>query len=85
MRSKTHNRYRDPKTQEMTLALYRVRQPFLKRNVIGLVVCSVIPIAVYTYTWHTLSKDEFGDIPIPPIADDDLARLQAEYAKANRL
>lgn len=68
----------------MTQALYRVRAPYFKRNMIGFMVCSAIPLGVYAYTWHILSKDEFTDIPIPPIAEDKLAKLQMEYAASKR-
>lgn len=50
---------------------------------VGLVVVGSIPIAIYCYTWNFLSKDEFSDIPIPPIADDELAKLKKEY-EANK-
>ncbi|CUM45092.1 unnamed protein product [Debaryomyces fabryi] len=76
---KGHNRYRDPKTFEMTPALLRVRAPYFVRNMISLFVVSSIPIGVYWYTFNVLSKDEFSDIPIPPIADDELAKLKKEY------
>lgn len=63
----------------MTPALYRVRQPFFKKNMIGLAVFLAVPLAVYWYTWHTLSKDEFGDIPIPPLSDAEIEKLKKEY------
>lgn len=45
----------------------------------GLFVVSAIPLGVYIYTWNVLSKDEFADIPIPPISDEELAKLKKEY------
>lgn len=63
----------------MTPALYRVRKPFFWRNVIGLGLVGVIPLAVYGYTWVTIAKDDFSDIPIPPISDSDLTKLKSEY------
>lgn len=72
-------RYRDPVTHQMTPALYRVRAPFFKRNMVGLAICSAIPLAVYFYTWQQLSKDEFSDIPIPPLSDSEIAKLKQEY------
>lgn len=65
----------------MTPALYRVRAPFFWKNMVGLAVCSAIPLGVYIYTWNVLSQDEFADIPIPPISDSDLSKLQKEYAE----
>ena len=46
---------------------------------IGLALATSIPLGVYLYTVDMLSKDEFSDIPIPPIADDELAKLKKEY------
>lgn len=63
----------------MTPALYRVRAPFFWKNTIGLAICTAIPLGVYMYTLHMLSKDEFGDIPIPPISDTELTKLKKEY------
>lgn len=67
----------------MSPALIRVREPYFWKNMVGLVVVGSIPIAIYCYTWNFLSKDEFSDIPIPPIADDELAKLKKEY-EANK-
>lgn len=63
----------------MTPALLRLRAPFFARNMIGLALATSIPLGVYLYTVDMLSKDEFSDIPIPPIADDELAKLKKEY------
>ncbi|CAK7897459.1 cytochrome c oxidase assembly factor 3, mitochondrial [[Candida] anglica] len=72
-------RYRDPQTFEMSPALLRVRAPFFWRNTIGLLLVTAVPAAVYAYTWKSLTKDDFGDIPIPPISDSELAQLRKEY------
>lgn len=42
-------------------------------------VVGAIPLAVYGYTWKVLNQDEFADIPIPPISDEELAKLRKEY------
>lgn len=63
----------------MTPALYRVRAPFFKKNMIGLAVFTAIPLAVYAYTWNMLSQDEFSDIPIPPLSDSEIEKLKKEY------
>lgn len=78
---KGHGRYRDPVTHQMTPALLRVRAPFFYRNVIALVLVSSVPIGAYLYTWRELNKDEFSDIPIPPISDEELSKLKKEYEK----
>lgn len=44
------------------------------------IVVGSIPLGVYAYTWLFLNKDEFGDIPIPPVSDEELAKLKKEYA-----
>lgn len=46
---------------------------------IGLLAVGSIPVGIYMYTWNFLSKDDFGDIPIPPISDAELAELRKEY------
>lgn len=59
--------------------MLRVRAPYFWRNTIGFIVATAFPLGVYIYTFNTLSKDEFEDIPIPPISDSDLAKLRKEY------
>lgn len=44
-----------------------------------LAVVATVPLGVYLYTWKILSKDEFSDIPIPPISDEELRQLKKEY------
>lgn len=68
----------------MSPALLRVRAPFFWRNTIGLLLVTAIPAGVYYYTWQTLTKDEFGDIPIPPISDTELAKLRKEYEEKKK-
>ncbi|EDK47398.1 conserved hypothetical protein [Lodderomyces elongisporus NRRL YB-4239] len=63
----------------MTPALYRVRQPFFWRNTISLFVIGSIPLAAYWYTFTKMTEDEFSDIPIPPISDEELTKLKKEY------
>ncbi|RLV92790.1 U3 small nucleolar RNA-associated protein [Spathaspora sp. JA1] len=74
-----HNQYRDPRTHQITPALYRVRAPFFWRNTISLIVLSAIPLGVYLYTFKKLSGDDLADIPIPPISDEELKVLRKEY------
>lgn len=76
---KGHDRYRDPKTHQITPALYRVRAPFFWRNTIALFAVSSIPLAVYLYTFKKMGDDDLGDIPIPPISDEELQKLKLEY------
>ena len=79
MYRKGHDRYRDPRTHQITPALYRVRAPFFWRNTIGLFVVGSIPLAVYWYAFTKIGEDDFSDIPIPPISDEELKKLKLEY------
>ncbi|WEJ97297.1 Cytochrome c oxidase assembly factor 3, mitochondrial [Yamadazyma tenuis] len=76
---KGHNRYRDPKTFEITPALYRVRSQYFTRNTLGLFLVGAVPLGVYLYTWKMLTADDLSDIPIPPISDQELAKLKKEH------
>ena len=69
----------------MSPALYRVRAPFFWKNTIGFFAVAAIPLGVYAYTWSKMSEDDFGDIPIPPISDAELAKLRKEYEEKKRL
>ncbi|CDK27041.1 unnamed protein product [Kuraishia capsulata CBS 1993] len=63
----------------MSPALLRARKPYFWRNMAGLVVLGGISASVYIYTYTFLTKDDFEDIPIPPISDEKLAVLKKEY------
>lgn len=68
----------------MSPALLRVRAPFFWRNTVGLLLVAAVPLGVYAYTWNILTKDEFEDIPIPPISDTELAKLRREYEEKKK-
>ncbi|QEL61771.1 hypothetical protein SBP28_003778 [Candidozyma auris] len=53
----------------------RYRDP----NLFALGIVGAIPLGVYAYTWRVLNQDDFADIPIPPISDEELAKLKKEY------
>ncbi|EGW30184.1 uncharacterized protein SPAPADRAFT_63797 [Spathaspora passalidarum NRRL Y-27907] len=76
---KEHNRYRDPRTHQITPALYRVRAPFFWRNTISFIALGSIPLGVYIYTFKKMQGDDLEDIPIPPISDEELKILKKEY------
>lgn len=40
---------------------------------------AAVPLGVYMYTWRILTKDDFSDIPIPPISEEELSKLKKEY------
>ncbi|GMM48927.1 Coa3 protein [Pichia kluyveri] len=71
--------YYDPHTYRMSPALLRARQPYFVRNMIGLAVLIAVPVSIYTYTYRFLNQDDFDDIPIPPLDDATIKKLQAEY------
>ncbi|CAI5760377.1 unnamed protein product [Candida verbasci] len=76
---KGQTRYYDPKTHQMTPALYRVRAPFFWRNTIALFLLGSVPVGIYYYTFHKIAEDDFADIPIPPISEEELKKLKLEY------
>jgi len=44
-----------------------------------------ISLSVYLYTYNFLMQDDFENIPIPPIKDEDLAALRREYEEKKQL
>lgn len=74
------SRYQDTRTWKMTPAMLRARQPFFKRNMIGLAILLGVTGGVYVYTYNFLHKDnDFADVPIPPIDEKELEQLKREY------
>ncbi|CAL9736281.1 cytochrome c oxidase assembly factor 3, mitochondrial [Monosporozyma servazzii] len=74
------SRYQDQRTWKMTPAMIRARQPFFARNMIGLAFFVGLTGGIYYYTYSFLHKDnDFADVPIPPIEEEDLKQLQKEY------
>ncbi|CAG97867.1 Coa3p [Kluyveromyces lactis] len=72
--------YQDHKTWKMTPAMIRARQPFFKKNLMGLVILLGVTGTIYTYTYKMLNKDsDFADVPIPPIDEKELEQLKKEY------
>lgn len=71
----------------MTPAMIRARQPFFRRNMIGLGLLLGVTGGVYFYTYNFLHRDnDFADVPVPPISEEELAQLKKEYEvlKANK-
>ncbi|CAL9731738.1 cytochrome c oxidase assembly factor 3, mitochondrial [Monosporozyma unispora] len=74
------SRYQDQRTWKMTPAMIRARKPFFVRNMIGLTFFVGLTTGIYYYTYSFLHKDnDFADVPIPPIDEEDLKQLQKEY------
>ncbi|CCE91767.1 Coa3p TDEL_0D01830 [Torulaspora delbrueckii] len=81
------SRYQDTRTWKMTPAMIRARQPFFRRNMIGLGLLLGVTGGVYFYTYNFLHRDnDFADVPVPPISEEELAQLKKEYEvlKANK-
>ncbi|CCH61678.1 hypothetical protein TBLA_0F01350 [Henningerozyma blattae CBS 6284] len=74
--------YQDRKTWKMTPAMIRAREPFFRRNIIGVSVLLGVSASIYFYTYRFLHKDnDFADVPIPPIDPKELETLKQEYYK----
>ena len=74
------SRYQDTRTWKMTPAMIRARQPFFRRNMIGLGLLLGVTGGVYFYTYNFLHRDnDFADVPVPPISEEELAQLKKEY------
>ncbi|KAL6928286.1 hypothetical protein ACO0SA_003021 [Hanseniaspora valbyensis] len=69
----------------MSNALLRAREPYWKKNVLfGAVLFSFFG-GCLAYTFNLLlTSDEFQDIPIPPIEENELKRLRAEYEEKKK-
>ncbi|GCF00691.1 cytochrome c oxidase assembly factor 3, mitochondrial [Zygosaccharomyces mellis] len=79
------SRYQDHRTWKMTPGLIRARQPFFKKNMIGLAILAGVSAGIYTYTYRFLHKDnDFADVPIPPIDEKELEQLKKEYEQHKR-
>ncbi|GME74418.1 hypothetical protein B5S28_g1138 [[Candida] boidinii] len=66
-------------TYTMSPAMLRARQPYFWRNMITFAIVGGTSLGVYMYTYNFLQQDDFIDIPIPPISDEELAELKKEY------
>ncbi|ODV87951.1 hypothetical protein CANARDRAFT_26127 [[Candida] arabinofermentans NRRL YB-2248] len=64
----------------MSPAMLRARQPYFWKNAAMFALLGGISGSVYLYTYSFLMQDDFEDIPIPPVNDEQLAELQKEYA-----
>lgn len=63
----------------MTPAMIRARKPFFWKNAAAFVVLGSIATGIYFYTYSFLEKDDFSDVPVPPISDEELEQLRQEY------
>ncbi|KAH3664231.1 hypothetical protein OGAPHI_004582 [Ogataea philodendri] len=78
--SSYYNKY----TYQMSPAMLRARQPYFWKNLALFGVLGGISLGIYAYTYSFLMKDDFEDIPIPPISDEQLAELKKEYEASKK-
>lgn len=70
--------YHNPQNYVMTPAALRARRPFFWKNIGLASVLFTLTGGIYFYTLNALTQDDFGDIPIPPISDEELAKLRSQ-------
>lgn len=63
----------------MSPAMLRARRPYFWKNMGAFGILGGISLSVYLYTYNFLMQDDFENIPIPPIKDEDLTALRKEY------
>ncbi len=73
------NSYYTPGTHRMSNAMLRARRPYFWGNLLTFGALLTIPTGVYYYTFHILHKDDFEDIPVPPLDNEQVKQLQKEY------
>ncbi|GMM33187.1 Coa3 protein [Saccharomycopsis crataegensis] len=71
--------YQDQRTWKMTPSMIRARSQYFWPNAITFTVLGGLSVGIYFYTYHFLAKDEFDDIEIPPVSEEDLKKLREEY------
>lgn len=70
------SRYQNPTNYTMTPAALRARQPYFWRNVVTAVSLFTFVSGVYFYSLNALVQDDFADVPVPPVSDQQLAELR---------
>ncbi|ODV60353.1 Coa3p ASCRUDRAFT_76351 [Ascoidea rubescens DSM 1968] len=79
------SKYLNHKTWRMTPSFIRARQPYFWKNFATFFILAAIPTSAYFYTYKFLGKDDLADIEIPPISEEDLKKLKAEYEAEKKL
>lgn len=62
----------------MTPAALRARKPFFWKNIILASSLFAVTAGIYAYSLSALIQDDFGDIPVPPISEEELTKLRAK-------
>lgn len=69
------NKYRNP-NGTFTAAAIRARQPFAARNaVVGIGLLSFCGFC-YLWAYQSFTPDDFGDVPIPPLDEEQINKLK---------
>jgi len=76
-RKNLRGHYRNP-NGTLTAAAIRARKPYAARNAaLGL---SLLGFCGFCYWWayRSFTMDDFSDVPIPPVSEEELAKIRAE-------
>ncbi|KAK9457612.1 hypothetical protein V1511DRAFT_494123 [Dipodascopsis uninucleata] len=68
----------------MTPAMLRTRQKYFRRNFLTGLFLAGFVTSVYTYAATAGGADDFSDVPIPPIAEDQIENLKKDYGKSDQ-
>ncbi|CDO57093.1 hypothetical protein DV451_003369 [Geotrichum candidum] len=70
--------YHNPENYVMTPAALRARKPFFWKNIVLAGGLFALTGGIYWYTLKALIQDDFGDVPVPPVSEEELTRLRAK-------
>ncbi|KAK9382294.1 uncharacterized protein V2V93DRAFT_366940 [Kockiozyma suomiensis] len=73
------NKYQDA-SGRMSPALMRARSKYATRNIVTGILLTGFVVSVYTYAATATGRDDFSDVPMPPIPEDTLQQLQSDRA-----
>lgn len=62
----------------MTPAALRARKPFFWKNIALASFLFAVTGGIYAYSLNALIQDDFADVPVPPISEQELAKLKAK-------
>lgn len=68
----------------MTPAALRARQPYFWKNMALASALFGMSAGIYFYSLRAIQADDFEDVPIPPISDQELHKLQQEHEQAKQ-
>lgn len=69
----------------MTPAALRARRPYFVKNMITALGLFALTGGIYLYTFKSIQRDDdFSDVPVPPISDENLDKLKREYEQEKK-